>query len=200
MNTPGYKKQGKVIGIDLDGVCFNFIKGFSDWLTKRLGVKISEKDIKSYYWYESLDVTKDQFFSEFHRFGRNGGYRYLELLDGTKGALSLLSANAAELFYITNRPNYAYRDTIEALEEHNFPFRKNLIFANGKKSPVIRDKVIDIFIDDSPSTLADICVNTSADVYCRDYPYNRHLDEAFLTRVSSWKEFLEHVLGRKVGV
>lgn len=183
----------KLYGIDLDGVCFDFGGAFRGWIDNHLHIHLEEEEITSYYWYEdSRKIDKVQFMEQFHLFGRAGGYRNLEILPGTLEALNAIAADGHGLIYITNRPDYALQDTVEALEEHNFPEHNNLHFAHGAKAPLIREYGVDVFIDDSPRTIAEITANTRATVYCQDMLYNRHLDDAFFTRVHSWEEFLRH--------
>ena len=181
-------------GIDLDGICFGFMPGLCKWLEDKAGVTMPEdEEITSYYWYETVDgLDKKTFWDEFHKFGKQGGYRTLALLPGTKEALQAIVDAGHEIMYITNRPEYALEDTKGALAEHEFPFQENLIFANGSKAPVIREHGVDAFIDDSPRTIAQICEDTDARIYCRDYPMNRGIDSVHnYTRVHSWDEFLK---------
>lgn len=183
----------RLYGIDLDGVCFDFIGAFCAHLEKNAGVPVPQgEEITSYYWYECVDgLTKDTFWDEFHKFGHDGGYRNLSVLPGTLEALRAIVAAGHRIYYITNRPNYARRDTEEALAEHHFPFAANLTFANGAKAPIVRDLGVEAFIDDSPRTIAELCANTDARIYCRDYPCNRSIhDVRPFTRVNSWEEFL----------
>jgi uncharacterized HAD superfamily protein len=191
----------KLYGIDLDGICFDFIGAFCEWLHDKVGVKIPEKEeITSYYWYETMDdLDKKTFLKEFDKFGLAGGYRNLALLPGAREGLDEIIAAGNKIVYITNRPNYALEDTRAALEEHDFPSRYDLFFANGSKSPVINAHGVDVFIDDSPRTIAEISENTEASIYCMDYPFNRHLPAGNYTRVSSWEEFLiEEGIGARV--
>jgi 5'(3')-deoxyribonucleotidase len=189
----------KIYGIDLDGVCFDFLNGFRVHLNTTLGCDLKEEDILSYYWYEdSKEVSKEDFFREFHNYGREGGYRSLAVLAGSLEALRQISARGHIIHYVTNRPKYSRGDTSAALEQHKFPQRENLHFANGNKSPIIRELAIDTFIDDSPHTLAEIVVGTRADVYCRSYKYNEHLDDTFMNRVASLQEMVEIELGTEV--
>lgn len=182
-----------VYGIDLDGICFNFLKAFCEWLEEHAGIPIPDnEEITSYYWYETVDgLDKDTFWNEFHRFGHSGGYRNLELLPGALEGLHSIVNAGHRIFYVTNRPEYARKDTEEALSEHRFPFAANLEFAKGAKAPVVRDLGICAFIDDSPRTIAELCANTSARIYCMDYPMNREIHDIHnFTRVKSWDEFL----------
>ena len=181
-------------GIDLDGVCFDFLHAFCKWLEDKAHVEIpDDEEITSYYWHETVDgLSKEVFDKEFDAFGLAGGYRYLELLPGAKEGLEAIERAGHDIVYITSRPDYAKRDTELALQYHLFPFRDKLIFSKGSKAPIIRELGVDVFIDDSPSTITKIVAGTNARIYCRDYPFNRKLDPAGFTRVHSWEEFLTH--------
>lgn len=194
MNVFKQYSDDELYGIDLDGVCFDFIGAFCDWLADKADVSIPEdEEITSYYWYETIDgLDKETFWDEFHKFGKAGGYRNLKLLPGAKEGLQSIIDAGHRVVYITNRPDYAFEDTKAALEEHDFPFRNDLVFANGSKAPIIREYGVNVFIDDSPRTIADICANTDARIYCRDYPFNRGIHDIHnFARVHSWDEFLE---------
>ncbi len=183
----------ELYGIDLDGVCFGFKQGFGPWLEEKLGVKMPEdKEITSYYWHKNVEgLEEDDFWREFHAFGESGGYRHLPLLKGTLEALNSIVAAGNKIIYITSRPDYALQDTKDALEEFDFPFRDNLIFAGGHKGPIINAQGVDVFIDDSPTTLQEICSDTTARIYCADHAFNREVETVRpFTRVTSWDEFL----------
>lgn len=181
-------------GIDLDGICFYFMPGFCGWLKDKVGLEIPEREeITSYYWFECIDgLDKSTFWDEFHKFGKAGGYRHLEIIPGTREGLQRLADAGHEIMYITSRPNYTLEDTRGALEEHDFPFRDRLVFADGAKAPVIREYGVDVFIDDSPRTIVEICKDTQARIYCMDYPMNQDIAAEYqYTRVHSWEQFLE---------
>jgi uncharacterized HAD superfamily protein len=181
----------KVYGIDLDGVCFDFMGAFIDWLNGALTMDLKKEEITSYYWHETTDVTKKEFMREFDKFGDEGhGYRHLELLPSALEGLKKIHNEGHKIYYITNRPPYALQDTIDCLEEHGFPQRDNLYFAKGSKVPLIKKFAVDVFIDDSPRTIEELTANTRANIYCRNYKFNEHLDDTFFTRVNGWDEFL----------
>jgi uncharacterized HAD superfamily protein len=178
-------------GIDLDGVCFEFCPAFCDWLYKKTGVFCDPNKLTSYYWHECIDgLSKEVFWKEFHRFGHSQGYHHLEVVSGAIESLNKIRTAGNKIVYITHRPRYAYFDTLAALEKHNFPSRNSLVFAEGAKAPWVNDIGVDVFIDDSPKTLKELCRDTDARVYCMDYLYNKQLNLDF-TRVGSWSEFLE---------
>lgn len=181
-------------GIDLDGICFDFQGGFVPWLESHLDVKLPPKEeITSYYWYEDVDgLEKKDFWDEFHKFGKADGYFNLEVFPDALEGLHRIVEAGHRITYITNRPKYAFRQTLNALTLHKFPFSGKLEFAEGRKSPIVRQKGIDAFIDDSPRTVAELCAGTNARIYCMDYPFNQDIHNLTgYTRVKSWGEFLE---------
>lgn len=178
-------------GIDLDGVCFDFLNVFRKHLNKVFNIDLKEEEITSYYWYENTDeISKEDFFTEFHRFGRAAAYRTLPVLAGTLDSLERIQNAGHEIFYITNRPEYSRQDTIDALKKHGFPSRKNLFYTKGSKSSLIEKLNINVFIEDAPHNIIDIAHNTKAYVYCVDYPYNRKVEHHNIERIKDWDDFL----------
>jgi uncharacterized HAD superfamily protein len=187
-------QKRKHFGIDLDGVCFDFQGGFSPWLEEHLGIEMPKhEEITSYYWYEGIKgLDKKDFWEEFHKFGKADGYFNLEVLPGTLEGLRRIVDAGHRITYITNRPSYARKQTADVLSLHNFPFSGMLEFANGHKTPLVREKGVEIFIDDSPITIAELCSGTDARIYCMDAPVNQDIHNVTgYTRVKSWSDFLE---------
>lgn len=185
----------KVYGVDLDGVTFDFKRGLGLHIEDKLGIPYVEKDIISYFWHECVDgLEEDKFFELFHEFGRGGGYRDLDALPGAIEGIKELIKNGHEVRFITSRPLYAYRDTVECLVEHGLDKGIHLHFAEGPKSTYIKKYSIDVFIDDSPDTITELVANTRAQIYCMDHGFNHHLDDndgKWFKRVHGWDEFLE---------
>ena len=178
-------------GIDADGVIANFLDAFRKHLNNRFGSCLKREDITSYYWHENTDkFNKDDFFTEFHKFGRAAGYRNLELIPGVVDALERIANNGHEIFYITNRPEYTRQDTIDYFKEHNLPFKKNLFYAHGDKSPIINKLNIDIFVEDSSEVISNLLSNTKVKIYCMDYAHNRDVEHERVTRIKDWDDFL----------
>jgi len=178
-------------GVDLDGVCFDFLDVFINRLNDVFNLSLTKEDITDYYWYKITEgLSKEQFFDEFHKFGYSGGYRTLPVLAGTIDALERIESGGHEIFYITNRPEYARQDTIAALRENGFPSSKNLFFTDGSKSPLINKLNIGVFIEDSDANIMDIADHTEAYIYCVDYPYNRKIEHHNVERIKDWDDFL----------
>ena len=184
------KKQ--LYGIDLDGVCFQFVPAFSEWLKDKCNISFDNEEITSYYWYNCVaGLDEEVFWDEFHKFGKDGhGYKNLELVPGTIDALNRIISHGNKIVYITNRPGYAAEDTMFALKNANLPCAE-ILFAGGEKSPIVNSLGVDVFVDDSPRTIAELTQNTQCRVYCMDHTYNRHLKDEHFIRVFSWKDFID---------
>lgn len=185
----------KVYGVDLDGVTFRFKQGLGLYIEDVLGIPYKEEEITSYYWYECVDgLSKEDFNRCFHEFGEGGGYRDLDPLPGAIEGIKKILKNGHAVRFITSRPKYAYRDTLECLVEHGLDTNTHLHFAEGDKSIYIKRYNVDVFIDDSPFTVPEIVSNTRAQIYCMDHLFNRDLDDndgEWFKRVHSWDEFLK---------
>jgi uncharacterized HAD superfamily protein len=185
----------KRYGIDLDGCCFNFLEGFAKYLGREKNIHIDPASITDYYWTGVDESLKEKIWKVyFHDFCRAGGMRNLSVISGAAGALKLLNDMGNELFFVTSRETYVEQDTIDSIEEYLEIKNPSVHIVTGKiKSPYVKDLKLDVFIDDSPSTLTDLITNTRAQVYIMDYPYNRSVDAEALysRRVSNWQEFIE---------
>ncbi len=178
-------------GIDLDGVSFDFLNPFRIHLNEKFNCNLQEEDITDYLWYKSTDkFDKDDFFREFHKFGKAGAYRNFDVIPGAIDALERIIAAGHELFYITNRPAYTKQDTIDAMKEHGFPHRENLFYANGDKAPMVNDLGIQIFVEDSSRIINNLLKNTGAKIYCMDYLHNRDVEHERVVRINDWDDFL----------
>jgi len=178
-------------GIDLDGVCFDFLNPFREHLNGKFDTNLKEEEITSYFWHENTDgFNEKEFFDEFHKFGKAGSYRTLPVLPGTLDALERLVNAGHEIFYITNRPEYTRQDTIDALRENNFPSNKNLFFTKGNKSLIINKLGIGVFVEDSETVITEIADNTDVYIYCVDYPYNKDIERVNVERIKDWDDFL----------
>jgi hypothetical protein len=178
--------------VDLDGTVLDWFSAFLDYMNSSLNLSIKEEDITDYLWFKSVPgLSEEMFWRTFENFGRAGGYRNLKPFDGSVKALWTLAANGYDLWYVTKRPSYTKEDTKFALENLNLPFHKQLRVVEDSKSPIVNELSCDAIIDDSPSVLTDLAINTRATIYCMDSKVNRFLDDTWLIRVKSWAEFLD---------
>jgi len=184
----------KVYGIDLDGVCFKFLKGFAKYLKDQHGIVITDNNLTNYWWSGiDKDLLTKIWKVYFHDFCRSGGLRTLEVIEGADTGLKLLRDMGNTLHFVTSREDYVEADTIHSIETLLGIENPSVhIVPDKKKSPYVNRLSLDVFIDDAPATLTDLICNTRAQVYIMDYPYNRDIVEGnFARRVSSWQQFME---------
>lgn len=186
----------KIYGIDLDGVCYDFIPRFSQYLKNYTGVQYDNSEITDYYWYKCIPGLKeDDFWEAFDAFGVTcQGYRNLPVIDGAKEGIRFLMENANDVWFITGRPHYAFEQTADALERDFGVNSDHIIFSSGKdyKSNVVNRLEIDVFIDDGPHYVRSLSKNTSAKVYLmRSAPYGFLVDDPDIIAVDTWKEFID---------
>ncbi len=186
-------KLNRKYGVDLDGVCYNFVGPFSSWLKENLRISYSDNEIVDYHWYNCIPGLSEQdFWNEFHRWGKAGSYRDLDLLPGARDGVLWLMDNGVDVYFITARPEYAKEQTIESLEKH-FPLnRDKLIFADGSKGKVkeVNELGIDVIIEDAPHNANLIVEKTPAGVYLVDTSYNQDIRHPRIKRVSHWDEIV----------
>ncbi len=181
-------------GIDLDGVCYDFVSSFGRWLEGRLGVDYVYEDIVDYLWYKCIDgLDEKNFWEEFHKFGGADMYRWLPLIDGTREAIQALRSHGDDLVFVTARPEYTEKTTRFVIAR-DFGVTDKLYFSSGKdyKSDAVKSLNIDVFVEDSPDNAVSIANKTNAKVYLRDTPYNRDVeDHPRIIRFKSWNELLD---------
>jgi uncharacterized HAD superfamily protein len=183
------------LGLDLDGITYEFIPPFCKWLRDKLGIPIYPRDVKDYYWFNCVaGMTEQQFWDEFHAFSKSGAYRDFALLPGAQESIRYLLDNY-DVKFITARPDYAYEDTVGAIyRDFGICEPDRIIFARAHKSDEILAHGIDIFIEDASHHALDIANKTDAHVYLMDTDYNQDVSHSQITRVQDWAHIMK-VLG-----
>lgn len=166
-----------VISIDLDGVIFNFVKGFGDFL-ERLGFSVPA-DRKVTQW-NFLDWNIPEVANYLNIFILNSGYRYLDLHEEySPEIIKDLKAKGHSVIFNSSRgatylkqkdyDNYykAWSDTHYCLRNWGIDFKKqDLIF------PISKDSVdFDLHVDDDIKTVKSL---TKGRVLLYNQPYNEN--------------------------
>jgi uncharacterized HAD superfamily protein len=183
----------KIYGVDLDGVCFDFLGGFAKWLATNYNLQIRSENLSNYYWSGISEEDKEKIWKVyFHEFCKGGGLLSLDVLPGAINGLKLLISMGNTVHFITSREPYTLGDTVNAIVHKLKIYNPSVHIADhGGKSSYVKKLAVDTFIDDAPHTIAEVASNTRAQVYCMDQPYNKEVDTTFVRRVHNWQEFLE---------
>ena len=184
------------IGLDLDGVCYEWQRTYMYMLRAYRGYSRDlMSDIESWtHWnWHKENVSKqdnDWMWSEGIRLGL---FRYGHLYPGTVKAVNELSS-LGDVVVITSRPKRAAQDTFDWISYNKLPVQEVHITNGGNKSDI--KPVCDVYIDDGPHVIDDLIDNTPSAALLWDRPWNRTPSRC-TARVSTWDEVLNFVEGMK---
>ncbi len=141
-----------VFGVDLDGVCADFIGALRPIAAEWLGVRVDELPEKVTYGFSEWKIERAGKYEDLHRFAviQRDLFRNLNPIEGAPAVLRRLSARNIRIRLITHRLYIKYfhqeaiTQTTEWLEHHGIPYW-DLCF--------MRDKAAvgaDLYIEDSP--------------------------------------------------
>jgi 5'(3')-deoxyribonucleotidase len=182
--------SGFVLGVDLDGVCADYNRGFRQIVAADRGVPPESLPLPSQWGFEDWGLDGDEYL-RLHKLAvsEKRMLRDLPAVEGCADALWRLSDLGAWIRIITHRlyTNWghatAVSDTVAWLDEHRIPYR-DICFLGAK--PQVE---ADAYIDDAPHNITALR-DAGNDVIIFDQPYNRELDGL---RATSWAEVEELV-------
>lgn len=173
------------IGVDLDGVCYDFAASFRQYLDLK-GNKLDFPAPTRWEFYEDWGFSLDEFVGLCHA-GVDAGvvFKHGAPHKGTREALRALHRAGHTIHIITDRSfgsaGASKRATREWLQFNQLPY-DTLTFSNDKT--VVPT---DFMIDDKLQNY-DALERAGCNVYLLDRPWNQ--DEGTRRRVFSWDEFL----------
>jgi 5'-nucleotidase len=175
---------GFVLGVDLDGVCGDYVAAFARVVAADRGVPVSELSLEVTWDFASWGLDRAEFL-RLHQQGVEAGmFRSMPPISGASEALWRLSNAGIWLRVITHRlimngsHQTVARDTVVWLDEAKIPYR-DLCFIGAKS-----DVGAHCYIDDAPHNVEALRAAGNT-VIIFDQPYNRHLPGL---RARSWAE------------
>ena len=180
-----------VLGVDLDGVCGDYIGTFRRIVAERLGVPAESLTRDVSWGCKEWGIRTPEEFDELHRHAvlERHMLRHMDLIPGAAEALWRLSDAGVWIRIVTHRlyVNWGHAvtagDTAEWLDVARIPYR-DLCFIAAKSSVNA-----DAFVDDAPHQIEDLRA-AGHTVIVFDQPYNRHLPDP---RATNWFEVEELV-------
>lgn len=182
-----------VLGVDLDGVCADYNKGFRWIAARHLGVEESSLPDERGWDFAEWGLSRDE-FDFLHRQGvlEERMFRRLDLIEGAAETLWRLSDAGVWIRIITHRlyQNWSHKivvfDTVEWLDRTHIPYR-DICFLGAK--PEVE---ADLYVDDSPFNISALrSAGNEAIVF--DQTYNRGMADP---RASTWLDVEEIVMDR----
>lgn len=184
------------IGIDLDGVCYDFTSSLRHYLVEHEGydpVAIAggghdDPDATWSFFEDNWGLSLDQFL-DFCNKGVDAGVVFCkgEPFVDTVESLNALKDAGHYLHVVTSRSfgTKSHHNTADWLYEHDIPF-DSLIFTPHKHV----FSGLDLMVDDYEKNWRGMW-EEGVTTYLYTRPWNQHVETGF--RVDSWQEFLEVV-------
>ena len=179
-----------VIGLDLDGVCADYIAALRPVVADLLNVDTATLGTPRLWGFEDWGLTRDSFRAA-HSEAVNARrvFRTLDTIPGAVEAVRGLHTAGDTIRVVTNRlgdladPRVVVADTAEWLSTVGLPYHE-LCFVADKSSVAA-----DVYIDDSPGVL-DRLAAAGRPAIVFDHLYNRHSPGI---RTRDWVETLRTV-------
>ena len=192
--------EKRKIGIDIDEVVVEFVKGYLKIYNKKYNQNKSFENIFCYDLWIPLGITREEAFAISNRFYDSEDFENISLVDGAGEGIEKLSKKN-KLFFITSRP-VKIKEKTEQFFKKNFPYLPlNLIFSGDiwgsqeKKKPIICKKLgIEIIIEDNINYALD-CASVGVFTYLLDKPWNQNGNlNNNMIRVKNWEEILGELI------
>ena len=189
-----------IIGLDLDGTCYNFDRTARYMLRKRaesrgdfLLAQALERETTT--WNGIQDIVPDSEWKWLWTGGvEEGLFRYGHVIEGAiTGAQEL--ANLGDVVAITHRPKEAVHDTIVWIGTmfNRAPLSGLVIQSYGQRKSEVRP-LPGVYIDDAPQVADDILDNTPSKVVLFDTAINRRYPvHPRVIRALSWHDVVTAV-------
>lgn len=166
------------VGIDLDGVCYDFAASVREYLCNTVGSHDETicTDPQRWEFYEDWGLDLPAFLNTFHAGVDAGvifthGGPYPNVCD----AFKILKGAGHSIHIVTDRamgkPGTSEAATRRWLDQHGLPF-DSLTFSADKT--VAR---VDVMVDDKPANYDALCA-AGVDAYLLTRPWNQHVPDA----------------------
>ena len=181
----------KKIGVDMDEViCTGVANQMVDEVNRRYDTGVSLDDFNSYSIEKEMGVSR----KEIDEILRDIDYNNLDVVKGADTTLRALHNLDKKIYIVTSRntdiPLIRER-TASWLEDHHIPY--DMIMFGKDKGNIAWLQGIDVFIEDSPEYALDIA-DRKIKTYLINYPYNRDVENEYITRVDNWSEIYRDIL------
>lgn len=181
------------IGIDLDGVCYDFTAAFADL------VGFDRPKAEGWEFYEEWGWTREEFLESCRKGVESStlfGYGYP--IAGAKEGIQALLDAGHKVIFVTARGGfgggYEIREKVHGRTRYwltsTLGVNNPQIVFDGRKHKVARKLGIDVFLDDKPNNVRQLH-QAGVRSFLFDQPWNQD----FITpnRVHTWDEFVERV-------
>jgi len=186
------------IGIDIDEVIAEFMRGFFKFYKEEKGKIFQLGNLFDYYLDKPLKISMDEAKALVRDFHKSKHFDEVGLVDEAKESILKLSNNN-KIFFITSRHEEIKSKTEKFIQEHfsEIPFE---IFFSGdiwqgtkSKRQICREEGIKLLLEDNKDYAFD-CARSGIKVILFDKPWNRDYEEhENIIKVNNWEEALDKI-------
>ncbi len=185
------------IGIDIDEVVVEFMKGYLEYHNKEKGTNYKYDEIFSYRFEDFSNLPKEEIRRLVLGFNDAEKFSNLDFVSGAKESIAYLEDNN-KIFFITSRHPGTKHNTVDFFEK-NFPKNNFVIYFSGEnwgnkksksKGEICLDLGIKVMIEDNKDYALD-CAKKGIKVFLLDKPWNKNYEKhENLIKVKNWEELI----------
>lgn len=183
-------------GIDIDGTVTD-PGAFIPYLNKAFNKQFTLDDLTQYHLPPLLGVSEEEFWSWMKKHEKEI-YAQVPLADSAKEVLERL-AQDFQLIYITARPHYLKKVTLEWFNKHQVPYHHIELLGSHDKVAQAKKHGVELFFEDRLETANAVAEELSIPVILFNTPYNQGTTHHHIYRVNHWREAekrLQEIFGR----
>jgi uncharacterized HAD superfamily protein len=188
------------IGIDIDDVVVEFVKGFCEFFNKLKNTNYVFEDVYTYNLKKLVNISKEEEINLIKDFNKSEKFFNLDFVKGAKENIFDLEEKN-KIFFITSRPLEIEKITNDFFER-NFPKNNFEIhfscekWGNGEgktKGEICLDLGIEVIIEDNEKFALE-CAEKGIKSFLLDKPWNQdYVKHENIIKVKNWKELMVHL-------
>lgn len=162
------------IGIDMDGVLCDFVKGYNALAKAHLNINLPYP-AQTWNWHLDNGMTQAQADRLWEIIKTTTFHGTLLPLDGAIEAierLNKLSHQGNDIYFITSRSGALAKFYAEMWLAFHGMDRPTVLIAKDK-GPIAAGLLLDMFVDDLPDNIVTVGKASAARLYLIDHPYNQ---------------------------
>jgi hypothetical protein len=192
-----------VVIFDIDGVIADYSTHYQNFLEDVCGLKKVNVKRKSYSFYETYGITRQEEEQFNNNFVQVGGFKDIPVFDGVVDTIKKLKSFGYKIILVTARPNWIFKriaaDTQHWLKKNDVPY--DLLFWNKDKSDVIINNIfpanIKCMVEDRDKHALEVS-HIGVDVLLLDKSYNKGIsDTDRIKRIYGYSEILDFIKNKE---
>jgi len=184
------------IGIDIDGVVLNYMKGYLEFYNQEKNTNYKSEDIFSQDFGKSFNTSLEEARETVRLFRKTDIFKNLDLIEGAKEGILGLERNN-DICFITAR-HESVKQTTRGVFGKIFPDKNFEIFFSGElwgsgktKGEICLELGINIMVEDNVDYALD-CAQNGVKVFLLDTPWNKdYTKHENLIKVKDWTELIK---------